>query len=196
MCAPHWIHRRWPAVWWLAFLASSACASESLALDPTRSHAEFEVRLMWLVGVRGEFGTVHGTVTLDRLTGTAEVEARIATDELHMHSRAYEAWAKSAEFFDSVHFPEIAFASAPFPLERLLHGGALDGVLTVRGKSRPVRSEIGAPSCADPLAGACPMQADASIRRSDFDMRTRSATLADRVRLRLAVYVRPAEGPS
>jgi polyisoprenoid-binding protein YceI len=182
---------RWWPVLLLAAIAAPAPASDALALDDVRSQAEFEVKLMWLIGLRGEFGAVHGTLTLDRFHGTAQVEARIDTNDLHMRSRSYEAWAKSAEFFDSAHYPQIAFASEPFALQRLTRGGEVEGLLTIRGKARHVRFELEPPVCADPLAGTCPVRAAGSIRRSDFDMRSRRGTLADRVQLRLAVYVRP-----
>jgi polyisoprenoid-binding protein YceI len=168
---------------------------EILELDATRSRAGFTVKVLWLIGVGGEFGAVHGSLDIDRFRGTARVHARIATDDLHMRSARYENWAKSAEFFDAEHFPRIHFASDEFPLVRLRTGGALDGMLTLRGIARPVRFRILPAGCTQPLAGACAVPVEGSIERSDFGMHSRRGTLADRVALHLQIFVLPSPSP-
>jgi polyisoprenoid-binding protein YceI len=168
---------------------------EVLQLDATRSRAGFTVKVLWLIGVGGEFGAVQGSLDIDRFRGTARVDARIAADDLHMRSARYENWAKSAEFFDAEHYPKIHFVSDDFPLVRLRTGGALDGALTLRGIARPVRFRILPADCAQPLAGACAVHAEGSIERSDFGMHSRRGTLADKVALRLQIFVLPEPSP-
>ncbi len=55
-------------------------------LDAERSRGDFEVRVLWLVGVHGRFGKVHGTVAIDREHGTVVADARIDVDTLTMRS--------------------------------------------------------------------------------------------------------------
>ncbi len=168
---------------------------EVLQLDATRSRAGFTVKVLWLIGVGGEFGAVQGSLDVDRFRGTARVDARIAADDLHMRSARYENWAKSAEFFDAEHYPKIHFASDDFPLVRLRSGGALDGTLTLRGIARPVRFRILPADCAQPLTGACAVPVEGSIERSDFGMHSRRGTLADKVALRLQIFVLAEPSP-
>ena len=185
---------RW-YLWLLVALLSGNCpaqpATQVLQFDATRSHATFEVKVLYLIGVRGQFGSVHGTVAIDRARDTAVVDALIDTNAVHMRNRRYENWTKSAEFFDAQHFPQIHFASAPFALASLHDGGEINGVLTVRGVNRPVVFTIDAAGCADPLSGTCAVAADGAIHRSEFGMHSRRGTLADKVDLHLAIFVRP-----
>ncbi len=169
---------------------TAAHADEIYDLDAVRSRAEFDVKVMWLVGVRGEFGAVQGTLTVDRFHGTAKVDADIDTNNLHMRTHGYETWAKSGEFFDSEHFPIIHFSSDAFPLDRLARGGAIEGMLTLRGVERPMHLQIAEADCADPLHGACPVDAYGSIHRSEFGMQSRRGALSDKVQLRLSAFVR------
>ena len=160
-------------------------------LDPARSLAEFEVRVMWLIPVHGRFGTLQGTISIDRFHGSASVDARIDVNAVHMRSASNEAWVKSAEFFDATHYPQIQFASDPFPLTRLKSGGRIAGALTIRGATRRARFELTASECPEAVAHACPVEATGTIRRSDFGMRSRRGALSDKVQLGFSVYVLP-----
>lgn len=165
---------------------------ETLHLDSTHSQADFAVKVLWVIPLHGEFGKVHGTIQVDHFRSSARVTARIDTDDLHMRSDRYADWAKSPEFFDAAQFPQIDFSSDAFPLARLHSGGTVDGTLTLRGVARPVRFTIVPAQCATPLSGACPVEAEGSIERRDFGMRSRRATLADKVALHLSIIVTPA----
>ena len=181
----------------LIYLAAHAQAPrhEILQLDAARSEAGFTVKVLWLIGVAGEFGAVRGSLDIDRFRGTARVGAHIEADTLHMRSARNAEWAKSVEFFDAAHYPQIDFESDDFPLVRLHSGGALDGTLTLRGIARPAHFRILPSDCAEPLNGTCAVQAEGSIERSDFGMHSRRGTLADKVALRLRIFVLPAADP-
>ncbi len=181
-----------------AFLAAALCCAaalpagaEPIALDASRSRAEFRVRVMWLVNVRGTFDGVHGTVEIDRFRNRAVVDARIDATRVRMAAHGYEDWVKSSEFFDATAHPQIRFESAPFPLVRLHMGGELPGVLTLRGISQPVAFTLAPAGCERP-GEACPIVAHGVLRRSRFGMRSRLGTLADKVELRLSIYASAA----
>jgi polyisoprenoid-binding protein YceI len=178
---------RW--VFLCASLLAGTCRAEDYIIDSARSHAEFEVKVMWLVGIRGDFGLVKGKLSIDRFHGTATVDAEIDTNTLHMRTRSYENWAKSDEFFNSTQFPKIHFVSDSFPLVRMNHGGNLDGVLTLRGVERPVHMSMGASECVNPLQGDCAVEAWGSIYRSEFGMQSRRGALSDKVQLRFSALV-------
>ena len=160
-------------------------------MDATRSRATFEVRVLYLIGLHGEFGSVHGSVESGPGSGTAAVEAMIDTNAVHMRSRRYENWTKSAEFFDAQHFPQIHFASDPFPAAHLTQGGPINGTLTIRGASKPVTFQIDSAECKTPLAGGCAVEAAGTIHRSEFGMRSRRGALSDKVDLNLSIFVSP-----
>jgi len=191
--------RAWPLLLSAALTAAPAAdapPSGTIGFDPARSRADFEVKVLWLVGLHGNFGAVQGSVSLDPASGLARVEALIDTSALHMRSRSYENWAKSTEFFDTEDYPRIGFVSSTFPPAILVGGGQIDGTLTIRGISRPVTLHVTAADCADPLDGGCAVAASALIRRSDFGMRSRRGALSDKVELDLSIHVAVAAAPA
>jgi polyisoprenoid-binding protein YceI len=168
-----------------------AGAEPPLALDPVRSSAEFEVKVLWLIGVHGRFGQVHGTIAVDRDHLHEVADARIEVGTITMRNHSYEEWVKSAEFFDATRFPQIHFVSEPFARERLLRGGELGGTLSVRGVDRHIVLEVQPSACPDAVARDCAVEARGSIHRSDFGMRSRRGTLSDKVELSFSIYLAP-----
>jgi polyisoprenoid-binding protein YceI len=170
-------------------------ALETRTLDSKRSSADFEVKVLWLIGVHGRFGKVHGTVAIDRFHGTIAADARVDVDTITMRSHRYEEWVKSDEFFDAGRYPQIRFVSDSFPLERLRTGGQVNGVLTVRGIDKRLVFEVAPSACPDAIASACPVEAGGSIRRGDFGMQSRRGTLSDKVDLGFSIYLEQAIEP-
>lgn len=176
-----------------AAAALPLAAAERIALDPQRSSAEFEIRAMWMFDIAGRFGAVGGEVEIDREARSARVRARIDVAGVRMRRNSYEEWVKSPEFFDAARHPQVMFESEPFPLATLDIGGDIVGTLSLRGQTRPMRFALQPSQCPGQAALACPVVADGSLQRSEFGMRTRRATLADKVRLHLSVSaVQPA----
>jgi polyisoprenoid-binding protein YceI len=174
-----------------AGLVHAAEPEEAVRLDSERSRVDFKVKVLWLVGVEGRFGKVHGIVQVDRFRSQLRVDARIDVDAIRMNSKNYENWVKSPEFFDAERHPQIEFTSDPIPQERLRKGGELRGALTVRGIRKQVSFQMRPSSCDKP-AYDCPIEVDGTIRRSDFEMRSRRGTLSDKVELAFSVYALPA----
>ncbi len=167
-------------------------SSETLALDSARSSAAFSVKVLWMFAVDGQFGNVRGTVSVDRFRGQATVDAHINAADVTMRRASALAWVKSAEFFDVEHFPEIHFRSDAIPMTRLHLGGQVPGQLTMRGITRAVVFDM-LPSACEKAAVECAIEAVGTVRRSEFGMTTRRATLADKVELSFSVRV--AEAP-
>jgi polyisoprenoid-binding protein YceI len=189
----------WPiAILSLLFLAPRFSAAQEvskhvLELDSARSAVDFEVKVLWLVGVHGRFNRVQGAITVDPFHNSVTVDARIDASAVSMRSHSHEEWVKSPEFFDAAHYPEIHFVSDPVPLKRLQTGGEIDGTLTLRGINKPVRFQIAVPTCPGASGEDCPVEAEGSIRRSDFGMSSRRGTLSDKVDLGFTIYVVPAK---
>jgi polyisoprenoid-binding protein YceI len=175
---------------WIALAASAPAslppATETLSLDSAHSSAAFSVKVLWMFGVDGQFGSVHGEVAINHSSGEATVDARIDANDVSMHRESAITWVKSTEFFDVEHYPEIHFHSDAFPLSRLHSGGALPGALTMRGITQPVMFDV-MPSGCERAAIDCPVEAAGTVHRSDFGMRTRRATLSDKVELSFSI---------
>ena len=167
---------------------------ESVELDTARSHAEFSVKVAWLLPVHGRFGKVQGTVEADRFRNLAVVNARIDANAVEMTNKGYEDWVKSDEFFDVAQHPEIRFVSESFPLQRLRKGGELSGKLTIRGIEQPATFRLNPAEC-EKASYDCPILVDGSIRRSAFGMRSKRGMLSDKVDLHFEVFAVPAGTP-
>jgi polyisoprenoid-binding protein YceI len=171
--------------------AAADARTDQVQLDSSRSHAEFAVKVMWLVTVHGRFGKVRGTVEVDRFRSQAVVDARIDANAVEMNNKGYEDWVKSDEFFDVARYPEIRFVSESFPLQRLRRGGQLSGTLTIRGIGQPATFVL-APAECERAAYDCPIIVNGSIRRSAFGMRSRRGALSDKVDLHFEVFAVPS----
>ena len=172
----------------LLAVAPAYAKEELLPLDPLRSEAEFQVRVMWLFPVEGRFGHVEGEVSIDRDARLARVRAEIDASKVEMRRDDYVTWVKSAEFFDVARHPRIRFESAPFPLSLLDDGGDIIGDLTLRGETHATHFNIDPSSCE---AGTpdCPVYANGTIPRSEFGMKSHRGTLSDKVKLYFTIFV-------
>ena len=56
--------------------------SEIQLLDGKRSTAAFSVKVLWMITVEGQFGSLHGQVAIDRIRDEATVDARIDANVL------------------------------------------------------------------------------------------------------------------
>lgn len=187
---------RWPRLGLLLLaLGAAPLQAEVLALDPARSSADFEIRAMWMFDVGGRFGEVTGEVEFDPQARSLSVRAQIDVRGVEMRRDSYEEWVKSDEFFHAAQHPQIVFQSEPFPLATLDLGGDIVGSLSLRGVTRSMRFRLRPTECPGAAALECPVIADGSLQRSDFGMRTRRATLADKVRLHLSVVAKKAMQP-
>lgn len=177
------------AVCLLLALAASALHAADYRIDPTRSHAEFGVRLLWLTQVTGSFEQIGGEVTLSARRDVAVVDAHIAVDSIRMSSERFRRWVMAPEFFDAEHYPTIRFVSEPVPVASLEHGGELFGTLTLRGVSRPARFELLPSPCPLEAPRDCRIEARGDIQRSEFGMTGHRTALSDQVRLGLVIAI-------
>jgi polyisoprenoid-binding protein YceI len=115
-------------------------AAGTYAIDASHTHAGFVVRHLMVSKVRGAFNGVSGTVTVadDVTQSTVEVELDPATIDTRDAGR--DEHLRSADFFGAEEFPTISFVSTGLRRD----GGewVLDGDLTIKGISRPVRLDV------------------------------------------------------
>lgn len=204
---------RWRQLLPVALLLGGACVPAMstatdgrgrLQIDSTRSHAEFSVRLLWLRQISGRFDHIYGTLAWSPVPAPAAttaaavdpgpygiVDAWIDVASVHMPEARYERWLLAPEFFDATHYPRVHFVSAPVPLALLASGGTLQGRLTMRGVTRPVRFDTLPSACPQPQSAPCTIKVAGTVKRSDFGMRGHRAALSDRVQLGLLIVLSP-----
>lgn len=137
--------------------------------DPSASHASFSVHTRWLSTMTGRFDAPAGT--LDRLPdGRIQVQVTLRAASVDFpDSERTTRWTRSDAFFDVATYPQIRFRSEPFTPARLRAGGPLDGLLELRGVSKPVHFVLAPSACAHPGVD-CPIRAAGSISRRAFGM--------------------------
>lgn len=111
-------------------------------LDPTHTYPSFEAdHLGGLSTWRGKFDKSSGVVTLDRAAKAGSVEVNIDPASIDFGNAKLNQHAKGPDMFDVQAFPEATYKGkfskfkGDVPTE-------VDGVLTLRGVSKPVKLEI------------------------------------------------------
>ena len=172
-------------------LAGPTARAMDYRIDPARSDAEFGVRLLWLQTISGRFTQIAGEVKLDR-HGLATVDARIAASSIQMTSDRLRRWVMAPDFFDTVQYPTIRFLSQPITFSMLTTGGVLQGQLTLRGVTQPMRFELQPAHCMPSVQQTCLIEARGSLSRSAFGMISHRTALSDQVQLGLLIALEHA----
>ncbi|SDP55070.1 Polyisoprenoid-binding protein YceI [Ralstonia sp. 25mfcol4.1] len=164
-------------------IAAVAAASAALAagtamanattynIDPTHTYPSFEAdHLGGLSKWRGKFDKSSGVVTLDRAAKAGTVDIKIDAASIDFGNSKLNEHAKGPEMFDVQAFPDATYKGkfskfkGDVPTE-------VDGVLTLRGVSKPVKLEIKEFKCIQhPMLKreACGADAVAQFNRADF----------------------------
>jgi polyisoprenoid-binding protein YceI len=104
------------------------------SLDPVHSRVDFEVS--YLAGTfRGEFHEVSAELTVDGDRASLEGTAKVAS--VDVKDENLSAHLQSPDFFDAERHPELRFAAGDIRLGAD-HKLSVEGVLTIRGVTRPV----------------------------------------------------------
>jgi polyisoprenoid-binding protein YceI len=104
-------------------------------VDPTHSNVEFAVD--YLVGTfRGTFTPFGVTLTVDE-NGEARLTGSALAEHVQVKDQNLETHLQSPDFFDTERAPELRFESTSIRLEG--DGVTVEGTLTIRGESRPVK---------------------------------------------------------
>ena len=110
-------------------------------LDPTHSLVEFSAKHMMITTVKGRFGTVSGTITMDEGTPQrSRVEVEIDAASIDTRTEQRDAHLRSADFLDVENHPVITFRGTRLEGSWKVPGDdfTLVGDLTIRGTTREV----------------------------------------------------------
>lgn len=157
----------------LLFALPSMASAETWQVDPAHTHVGFKVRHMMVSWVRGEFGTLSGTVEYDAAKPDAtRVDVTVQVASIDTRDAKRDEHLRDVDFFDGAKFPTMAFKSRRVQNAR---GDSFDvvGDLTIHGVTREVVLAVTGvtPAIKDPWGttrvGGSAM---ARINRQDFGM--------------------------
>ena len=174
-----------------AFLVASAnlaAAPVHYTIDPEHTFPSLEFPHMGISVWRGRFNETSGRITLDREARTGTVEVRVASDSIDFGLESMRAFAVKRDWLEVERFPAMTYAGA------LVFEGdspvAVDGKLTLRGVTRPLRLEIRKFGCLTHPAEQrerCGADAEGALDRADYGMGLYTEDGAGRITLRIQV---------
>ena len=145
---------------------------ETWQIDPAHTNAQFAVRHLMISTVRGRFGALSGTVTIDKRDpsrSTAEVSIDVTSIDTREPQR--DTHLRSADFFDAARWPVMTFRG------RRIEGDPHDrfrliGDLTIREVTREVVLDVEAQGAGpDPWGNyRAGYEAKGRIDRRDFGL--------------------------
>jgi polyisoprenoid-binding protein YceI len=147
-----------------ALLKDGALAGEWV-LDPRKSSIRLKSGSMWgLAPVSGVFREVSGSGTVSP-DGEVSGTVTVAAASVDTRNTRRDAHLRSADFFDSGNNPDITFAADGVrPSGQAV---AVTGVLTVRGRTRPLSFDAAASVQGD---GEIWLETEVHINRGDFGL--------------------------
>ncbi len=157
----------------MSTLATPQAATTTWNIDPAHAVAEFKVKHMMISNVKGQFGKVTGTLTLDESDLTrSKATASIEASSIETRDTQRDAHLKSADFLHVEKFPSLYFSSTRISLVR--DGElAVEGDLTIRGVTRKVVFNVEGPTppTKDPWGNTrVGISATTKINRKDYGL--------------------------
>jgi polyisoprenoid-binding protein YceI len=174
----------------LCTLAAPARAEPAVyTLDPTHSFVNFELMHFGTSTIRGRFGPLSGSVTLDRASASGSIAVTIATASVSTGLRVFDARIRERDLLAS-----DEFAQASFVAERLRFEGdrlaEVRGAFTLRGVTQPLSLFARHFACEQRALlqrEVCGGDFEAEISRSAFGAGFGLPFVGDRVRLLVQV---------
>ena len=170
-------------------LCTQAGAADTYTLDERHVFPVFEVNHFGFSTQRGRFNKASGKVVLDLSGHSGSVEASVDTQSIDMGLDEWDRMMKSDVFFNTAKYPAMRFVSDKLVFEgdRLV---AAEGRFTLLGETRPLRLSIANFKCAlHPVTHqqTCSGDITATLRRSDFGMKSLLPMVGDEILIRIPV---------
>lgn len=158
-------------------LAFGALAAQVLAapvtyeIDPNHTFPSFEADHMGGLSLwRGKVNSTSGTITLDKEASTGTVDITMDMSTIDFGHQGLNDHAQTADLFDTAQFPEATFTGR---LVDFRNGAptAVDGTLTLKGVSKPLRLAINSFKCQEhPMQRreVCGADATATFNRDEW----------------------------
>jgi len=132
-----------------AVVATAAqAAPATYAIDPTHTFATFEISHFGATVNRGRFDKKEGSVQFDKAGKSGKVEISFDVASVNTGTATFDKHLQSAELLDAAKHPKAKFVSDKFQFsgDKLT---AVDGQLTLLGKTQPVTLKANQFACYD-----------------------------------------------
>jgi polyisoprenoid-binding protein YceI len=111
-------------------------------IDAAHAEVGFAVRHLMISTVRGRFGALNGTVTLDETNPKgSKVDVTIDVTSIDTRQEQRDAHLRSPDFFDAANFPTMHFVSKKV-VGDVTDEFQLIGDLTIRGVTKEVTLDV------------------------------------------------------
>jgi polyisoprenoid-binding protein YceI len=170
-------------------LSFSVLAADSYTIDSRHTFPSFEISHLGFSTQRGRFNETSGKVTLDAAAAKGSIDISVNTATISTGLAELEEHLRGKDFFDSTQYPAMTFKSdkLSFQGEKLV---SADGVLTLRGISKPVSLHVEHFYCGMNvirLKYTCGADAVGTIKRSAFGIDKYAPAVGDEVKLLIQV---------
>jgi polyisoprenoid-binding protein YceI len=152
-------------------LMPDVALATSYKLDPDHTFPSLEFSHMGLSIWRGKFNRTTGSVTLNLAARTGTVTVEVETDSIDFGLDSMHEFAVRPDWLNVAKFPAMTYTgSIVFQGDK---PAAVDGQLTLRGVTRPLKLTINSFRCIEhPFykKEACGADVEGQLNRADFGM--------------------------
>jgi len=166
------------------------------AVDATHTAVYFGAGHFDRTTVRGRFNKIDGRILYDPSSGAGSIDFTVDTDSVDTGNRSLDGVLRSAQFLDAQNFPVARLQANRFVVEngKLV---AVEGSLSLRGATQPLRLEADRFSCGEVVLfgvkrDVCGGDFHASLPRSAFGITRFLPDVGDMVTLQISVEASPA----
>lgn len=168
---------------------AAMAAPETYSIDPTHTAPHFEYNHMGYSVQSHRFDNTTGTIVIDRAAKTGSVDVTIDAKSVNTGFPVFNGHLQGEDFFDTAKYPTITFKSTQVKFDGDTPV-AVDGVLTMKGISKPVTLTVtGYHAAPNPMMKKDEIGANATakIKRTDFNMGKFVPYVSDEVTLSINV---------
>jgi len=157
----------------LVIATPAIAAPVTYKIDPEHTYPSFEAdHLAGLSVWRGKMNKSAGTVTLDKDSGSGEVDVAVELGSIDFGQKQLERWAVGPQFFDAKKHPQARYRGR---LDGFVNGMPTQvvGALTLRGVTRPLTLRLNSFKCMPhPILKRelCGADAQGSFKRDEFGL--------------------------
>jgi len=157
----------------LVIATPAIAAPVTYTIDPEHTYPSFEAdHLAGLSVWRGKMNKSAGTVTLDKDSGSGEVDVAVELGSIDFGQKQLERWAVGPQFFDAKKHPQARYRGR---LDGFVNGMPTQvvGALTLRGVTRPLTLRLNSFKCMPhPIfkRELCGADAQGSFKRDEFGL--------------------------
>ena len=157
----------------------------TFSVDADRTSARFSVQYLGFAMEQGRFARTSGTIVADADRKVDTIDLVIDTRSVDTGWDLRDAFLRSEVMFDAARFPQLRFHSTRLRYDDARLVG-VEGEVTLRGVTRPVRLDVRRVECAAERADgrqACGASVRGRISRSAFGMDFAYPLIGDEVEL-------------